>query len=69
MKDEKRETNEQHVTRLKMQLEDIIAQLKNDIPRVDDPRVKVLFELSAEVLGGVRKAFTDYQEQKEEAWR
>ncbi len=59
MKDEKREANEQHVTRLKMQLEDIIAQLKNDIPRVDDPRVKVLFEVSAEVLGGVRKAFTD----------
>jgi len=34
---------------------------------VNDPQAKALFETSAEVLLGLKKAFTDFEEKKE-AW-
>ena len=52
MQDSKREGAEQHVTRLKTQLEELIAHLKDDVLQVEDEKAKVLFEVSAEVLGG-----------------
>lgn len=53
-------------------IEDILASLKTlcrkEIDVFNDPKAKALLETSAEVLGGLEKAFHDYQ-QKNYAWR
>ena len=33
------------------------------------PQLKAMFETAAEVLGGLRKAFSDYEQKNEPAWR
>jgi hypothetical protein len=50
-------------------LDGLITHLRADIPKLTDPRAKALFEVSAEILGGMVKAFRDYEEKKEPAWR
>jgi hypothetical protein len=35
--------------------------------KVDEPQLRALFETSAEVLGGLRKAFQDYERMNEAA--
>jgi len=59
----------EHVARIKTQMGELIAHLHADISRVDDPKAKVLFEVSAEAITGLQKAFSDYEEKKEEAWK
>jgi hypothetical protein len=34
-----------------------------------EPQLKAMFETSAEVLGGLIKAFRDYEQKNESAWR
>jgi hypothetical protein len=41
--------------------------LRDDVEKVDDPRARALFEVSAEVICGLQKAFTDYEKRNEEA--
>jgi hypothetical protein len=43
--------------------------LREDIQKVDEPQLKAMFETSAEVLGGLIKAFGDYEKKNEAAWR
>jgi hypothetical protein len=43
--------------------------LREDVGKVDDALAKALFETAAEVLLGLEKAFADYEEGTEEAWR
>jgi hypothetical protein len=43
-------------------------QLRADVDKVDDPRLKALFEESAEVLGALAQTFEDYQRRSEPAW-
>jgi hypothetical protein len=45
------------------------AHLREDVEKVDDPKAKALFEVSAEVISDLEKAFTDYEKRNEEAWR
>ena len=56
-------------TRIRGQFEDIISQLRQGIGEVKDPREKALFEVSAEVIIGLQKAFTDFEAGNEEAWQ
>ena len=58
-----------HATKIREQFEDIISHLREDITKLDDPREKALFEVSAEVITGLQKAFTDFEAGKEEAWK
>lgn len=44
-------------------------QLRQDIDRVDEPRLKALFEESADVLGALAETFEDYQRKGEPVWR
>ena len=44
-------------------------RLREDVDKVDEPRFKAMFETSAEVLGGIKKAFDDYEQKNESAWR
>jgi hypothetical protein len=58
-----------HTQKMQQRLEEIIAHLREDIDKVDEPRFKAMFETSAEVLGGLVKAFRDYEQKSESAWR
>jgi hypothetical protein len=62
--------NPQHHTQnMKKRLSDTQTHLRQDIDKVDEPQLKAMFETSAEVLGGLIKAFDDYEKKNEAAWR
>ncbi|HEY7229631.1 MAG TPA: hypothetical protein VH558_04605 [Pseudolabrys sp.] len=58
-----------HTQKMQKALKQIQEHLREDIEKVDEPRLKAMFETSAEVLGGLRKAFQDYEQKNEPAWR
>jgi hypothetical protein len=43
-------------------------QLRADIDKVDEPRLKALFEESADVMGALAQTFEDYQRKRVSAW-
>jgi hypothetical protein len=47
----------------------LIQHLREDVNKVEDPKARVLFETSAEVLGALAKAFEDYENASEPAFR
>ncbi|MDD4974536.1 MAG: hypothetical protein PHY93_09320 [Bacteriovorax sp.] len=53
-------------------IEKYITQFKNfcheESSLVNEPKAKALFETTSEVLGGLEKAFSDYQSENEGAW-
>ena len=59
-------TDTDHIRRMLM---DVAEHARDDIDQVSDPRAKALFETTAEVLDGLAKAFKDYDEGTEAAWR
>jgi len=58
-----------HARKMRQRLEDTLAHMREDIEKVDDPKFKAMFETSAEVLGGLTKAFSDFEKKSETAWR
>jgi hypothetical protein len=54
---------------MKKRLSQTIDHLRQDIEKVEEPQLKAMFETSAEVLGGLVKAFSDYEKKNETAWR
>ena len=72
---ESTETNEasdnplDHTGMLKVKMQELIDHLRADVTRVDDGRAKALFEVSAEVIEGLKKALSDYEEKTEAAWK
>lgn len=58
-----------HTQKMQKALHDIQNHLREDIQKVDEPQLKAMFETSAEVLGGLEKAFKDYEQKNEKAWR
>jgi hypothetical protein len=58
-----------HTQKMKQRLEETIDHLREDIDKVDEPQLKAMFETAAEVLGGLVKAFRDYEQKNESAWR
>jgi hypothetical protein len=58
-----------HTQKMRKALQDISSHLREDIEKVDEPQLKAMFETSAEVLGGLEKAFKDYEDKNEPAWR
>jgi hypothetical protein len=57
-----------HTQKMQQRLQEIIGHLRQDITKVDEPQLKAMFETSAEVLGGLKKAF-DYEQKNEPAWK
>lgn len=49
-------------------LDKLIAQVREDVTRVDEPKAQALFETTAEVLIGLKKAYQDYGRGGEKAW-
>jgi hypothetical protein len=58
-----------HTQKMRQRLEEIVKHLREDVTRVDEPQLKAMFETSAEVLGGLAKAFQDYERKNEAAWQ
>jgi hypothetical protein len=58
-----------HTQKMQKALQEIKNHLREDIEKVDEPQLKAMFETSAEVLGGLIKAFSDYEKKNESAWR
>jgi hypothetical protein len=58
-----------HTQKMQKALQQIKDHLREDIEKVDEPQLKAMFETSAEVLGGLIKAFSDYEKKNESAWR
>ena len=58
-----------HTANIKKEFKMLIDHLREDVEKVNDPLAKALFETSAEVIGGLEKAFTDYEAKKEPAWK
>ena len=58
-----------HVQKMEHRLQEIRHHLREDIEKVDEPQFKAMFETAAEVLGALAKAFHDYQQKSEKAWR
>ena len=54
-----------HTQKMQQRLQEMMDHLREDIEKVADPRFKEMFETAAEVLGGLKKAFNDYEQKKE----
>lgn len=58
-----------HTIKLKDMLRDAAAHAREDVGKVDDPKAQALFETTAEVLGGLERAFEHFEQGSERAWR
>ncbi|HWM48653.1 MAG TPA: hypothetical protein VNR11_17240 [Xanthobacteraceae bacterium] len=58
-----------HTQKMRQRLRELKDHLREDIAAVDEPQLKAMFETAAEVLGGLEKAFGDYEQKNEPAWR
>jgi hypothetical protein len=58
-----------HTRKVRGIMKKLIDHLRKDVLKVTEPKAQALFETSAEVLGGLVKAFQDYEKKNEPAWR
>lgn len=58
-----------HTGQVRERLSELIAHLRQDVTKIDDPRAQALFETTAEVLAGLEKAYADFEARDEPAWR
>jgi desulfoferrodoxin (superoxide reductase-like protein) len=58
-----------HTAWIKQMLTDVINHAREDVSKISDPKAQALFETTAEVLTGLRKAYEGFEEKNEEAWR
>jgi hypothetical protein len=54
---------------MRTMLTELIDQARADVVRVDDLRARALFEVTAEVLLGLRNAYEDFEEGRRTAWK
>jgi hypothetical protein len=57
-----------YTQRMEKVFHDTAAELRSDVSGIHDPRARALFETAAEVLGGLERAFHDYDKKAELAW-
>jgi hypothetical protein len=62
-------TPDAHSEEIQGRLEDLIIHTRKEQELVTEPRFQALLETSAEVLKGLKKAFSDYNEGTETAWK
>ena len=60
---------EEIISNTGQELDRLIEQIRGDIGRVQEPKAQALFETTAEVLLGLKKAYDDYQGGREKAWQ
>jgi len=59
----------EHTANIKEEFTKLSEHLREDVDKVDDPKAKALFEVSAEVIDGLQKAFKDFEKKNESAWK
>jgi hypothetical protein len=69
MKNENSNDPMAHVSNLKSEFTSLIEHLRSDISKIEDRSAKALFETSAEVLIGLKKAFSDFESKSEPGWK
>lgn len=69
MKDLETSDPKAHSENIRRELQKLIDHLRKDIKRVDDPKAMALFETTAEVLTGLKTAFSHFEEGEEDAWK
>ena len=57
-----------HTANIKEEFKKLSDHLREDVDKIDDPQATALFEVSVEVINGLEKAFTDYEQKNESAW-
>jgi hypothetical protein len=62
-------TPQHHTAKIKEMLTGVIEHARSDVDKVDDPKAQALFETTAEVLIGLKKAYEDYEQGTETAWK
>lgn len=67
--DETRAQGAQQTGKVKDMLRDAIAQARDEVGRVRDPKAQALLETSAEVLQGLVTAYEHYEHHAERAWQ
>lgn len=55
--------------RIKELLSETVEYARSHATEVGDPKAQALFETTAEVLLGLRKAYEDFEMKNEAAWR
>ncbi len=67
---EKSQSNDplEHTGNIKKEFRKLSEHLREDVDKVNEPQAKALFEVSAEIIDGLEKAFTDYERKNESAW-
>jgi len=58
-----------HTTNIREEFAKLIDHLRTDVSKVEEPQAKALFEVSAEVISGLHKVFSDYEAKNEPAWQ
>ena len=58
-----------HVKHVEGKLTELVDHLRADVTSVSEPKAQALFETAAEVLIGLRTAFTHYESGSESAMR
>lgn len=66
---ENRKNPHYHTQNMQRRLRDDIDHLRKDVEEIQEPQLRAMFETSAEVLEGLVKAFQDYEQKDEPAWR
>ena len=59
----------EHTSNIKEEFAKLSSHLRHDIEKIEEPQAKAMFEVSAEVIDGLQKAFTDYEQKNESAWQ
>jgi hypothetical protein len=62
-------TPEIHSSEIQNKLQDLIAHTRKEQEQVSEPRFQALLETTAEVLKGLKTAYSDYNEGTEKAWK
>lgn len=62
-------TPQQHAGHIASVLQQAKQECRADLQRVSDPKAQALFETTAEVIDGLCKALSDYQQSNEAIWR
>ena len=58
-----------HTAKIKDMLNQAMRHAREDAEKVSDPKAQALFETSAEVLGGLIKAYDHFEQRSEIAFR
>jgi len=69
MEDKNTSNPMEHTANVKREFRALIDHLHKDVERLQDPSAKALVEVSAEVITGLEKALTDYEQKNEADWR